>query len=87
MFRRAYHEPSLDEIRAHFTPGNIVTLSFWGTHDRVLAFTTLPPEDGDWTVTVEEVRLDPSGAWVAIAPPRTHCTVPDLTRDRVVARV
>jgi len=75
--------PEMEPIARHYTPGNIIYLSYWHSFDRVISF----EHDGryGWYVIVEQVE-SVDGQWVATGERRSHCTVPG-TRDRVEARV
>lgn len=66
-------EARMDRLRAHFTPGNVVT--GYGGHDEVLGFT--PNDDGTFSVRVRAVVRDGAG-WAPDprARVRVHSTAP-----------
>ena len=69
-------------LKEHYTPGNIVYVSYWRTHDRVVDF---KETDIGWEVTVEKVEKQ-DGKWVAVGRKRKHFTAPSKG-DKVVERV
>jgi N12 class adenine-specific DNA methylase len=75
--KAAKNDP-LAEIRKFYTPGNIIHVDYWNQYDKVLDFTE---KDGDWSVTVQQVKKE-GDQWVVAGEKRMHRTTPG--KDKIV---
>ena len=66
----------------HFRPGNIIWSGYWRSYDLVLEFHPITRTRSHWEVKV--ISCDERGIPLPSAQPRTHCTTPEYSQDRVV---
>jgi hypothetical protein len=75
------------ERAKHFTPGNVIKSTYWGSYDLVLKYAV--HTDGDWFVYVQQVSpVETTDSvyladWPSVGAPRWHRTEPD-PKDKVV---
>jgi hypothetical protein len=68
---------TMEEIRNHYKPGNVIYVSYWGKYDKVLDY----QEKSNWSFTVTVQECDINGNITGNI--RQHCTMPDK-RDRII---